>query len=638
MRIFILSLNCVFCIFADISASDPKFPISGIPEALRQNVNAVMRENKRTFKILARNRATYHVYKAITILNEQGKSFGYEVVGYDKLTKVREFNGSVYDASGKLIKRLKAAEIYDQSAYDGITLFSDNRIKAADLTQGNYPYTVEFEYELELKYLFQIPRFVLLPEEKMSVQQSSFTLQYPPVLKPNYDLLNIDQQPALSRIDETTESLSWVFKNVLPIKEEPHGPIKDNFLPQILAAPSQFEYADYVGSMDTWDQFGQWIATLNEGRDQLPEPTREKIRSLTADLKTTEQKTKALYHYLQNKTRYVGIQLGIGGFQPFEASVVDETGYGDCKALSNYMVAMLKSVGIKSHYALIHAGSDSPELRTTFVSSQFNHAVVAVPNGSDTLWLECTSQTKPFGYAGLATGDRKALLITEHGAKIVNTPKYTAQQNLQTCSADVVVDAAGNAHAKVKTAYRGLQYENSNLHGVLDNQYDEQKKWVLQNTHIPSFDLVSFKISQHKDKVPSAFIHLDLNLNKLANVSGKRLFLTPNLLNRNSYIPEPVEKRKTNVVRKMAYTDYDTIRYRLPDNLYAEFVPQDVQIHSRFGEYEASFKVEEGYLIYIRKLKMNKGIFPPDSYSELIGFFRNINKADNTKMVFASKT
>jgi hypothetical protein len=618
--------------------SDPKYPVNAIPEALKKEVNVIVRKNTRTFKILAKDKATYHVLKVITIFNEQGKSFATEVVGYDKLTKVKQFSGVVYDASGKMIKRLKNSEIYDQSAYDGVSLFSDNRLKAANLSHGTYPYTVEFEYEIELKYLFHIPKFLLLSEERMAVEQAAFVLEYPIALKPKFKLLNIDQQPVTEKTDEVGERLSWTFKNILPIKEEPHGPPRDRFYPQILAAPSEFEYADYVGSMNTWDEFGQWIAVLNKGRDQLPAATEEKIKSLTTDLKTTEEKTKAVYHYLQNKTRYVGIQLGIGGYQPFEASVVDQTGYGDCKALSNYMVSMLKTIGIKSHYALIHAGPEGAELRTDFVSSQFNHAVVAVPNGSDTLWLECTSQTKPFGYAGLFTGERKALLITDSGAKIANTPTYTADQNVQECAADVVVDLAGNARAKVKTAYRGLQYENSNLDAIMNNQYDEQKKWVLKNTRIPTFDLLSFNLIDDKDRIPTAIVDLELALNRFANVSGKRIFLTPNLMNRNTYIPEPVSERKTSVVRRIAYTDLDTIHYHLPEDIYPEFLPEDIKIKTVFGEYEASYKVEQGNLVYTRKVKMNKGEFPAASYQELIDFYRSISKADNTKVVFMSKT
>lgn len=630
--IFCLCKLHAFCVDAD-----PKFPVSDIPGDLTKNVNAVMRQNDRTFKIIARDRATYRVHTAITILNEYGKSFALEVVGYDKLTKVKDISGTVYDASGKLIKKLKTSEIYDQSAFDGMTLFSDNRLKAMDLRHGSYPYTVEFEYELELKYLFHIPRFVVVPEDKISVQSASFALEYPPRLKPRYKLQGIDQHPT-HEVGADTERLVWHFKNAMPVREEPHGPGREALAPQILAAPSEFEYADYVGSMKTWDEFGKWIANLNQGRDDVPEKTRQEIIALTADLKTVEEKARVVYQFLQDKTRYVGIQLGIGGYQPFEASVVDETGYGDCKALSNYMVSMLKVIGIKSHYALINAGAFAPELKSDFVSSQFNHAVVAVPNGADTVWLECTSQTKPFGYAGLFTGDRKALLITEQGASIAFTPKYSADQNIQFCTADVTLEKTGNGKARVKTLYGGLQYENSSLDAILNNPFDEQKKWVQQNTKIPSFDIIGFALSNHKSRLPSATVTLELALTRFANVSGKRIFLTPNLLNRSSYVPEAVTERKSKVVRRIGFTDVDTIRYHLPEEIYPEFLPDVIKIQSRFGEYEANFIVDQGNLLYIRKLKMKKGEFPPSSYQELIDFYRGISKADNTKMVFISKT
>jgi hypothetical protein len=206
------------------------------------------------------------------------------------------------------------------------------------------------------------------------------------------------------------------------------------------------------------------------------------------------------------------------------------------------------------------------------------------------------------------------------------------------CTAEVTLDKSGNGKAKVKTVYGGLQYENSNLDMILNNPYDEQKKWVQQNTRIPSFDIIGFSLSNHKDILPSATVNLDLGLSRFANVNGKRIFLTPNLLNRNNYVPDGVTNRKTNVVRRMGFTDIDTIRYHLPEEIYAEFLPEPIKIESRFGEYEANFIVDQGELLYIRHLKMNKGEFPPSTYEELVEFYRGIRKADNTKMVFMSKT
>ena len=88
----------------------------------------------------------------------------------------------------------------------------------------------------------------------------------------------------------------------------------------------------------------------------------------------------------------------------------------------------------------------------------------------------------------------------------------------------------------------------------------------------------------------------------------------------------------------MAYIDIDTIIYHLPDGVYPEFLPPPAVIKSLFGEYNAIYELEENKLLYIRKLRMNKGEFPAESYGEVIDFYKGINKADNTKIVFMSKT
>ena len=142
----------------------------------------------------------------------------------------------------------------------------------------------------------------------------------------------------------------------------------------------------------------------------------------------------------------------------------------------------------------------------------------------------------------------------------------------------------------------------------------------------------------NKKVIPSAIVNTELNLPRFATVSGKRIFLTPNLMNKSSYIPEKLDTRRSKIVVRVPYTDLDTIQYQLPEGIYPEFLPEAIKVSSRFGEYEASFIVDEGQLLYIRKVKMNKGEFPADSYKEFTDFYKAINKADNTKIVFMNKT
>lgn len=627
----------IFSVYTNLFGADPKYSVSTIPADLKDGMYAVIRESESKFYIESRSSSTHYVRLVITILNSQAKQHASLTVGYDKLTKIESIKAAVYDAEGNQIKKLKQNEITDQSSISGFTLYDDSRVKHADLSQSVYPYTVEFEYVVVTKYLYSIPGFELYEDDEISTEKSSYSLVYPLELKPRYKLFNVPD-PELTIMPDKRESLTWRFENIKPNKFEKFSPSSDKVVPNIKAAPTDFEYAGYVGSMKTWEDYGKWNILLNKGRDVLPEETIRKIKSLTQNMQSVEEKIKAVYEYLQNKTRYVNISEKIGGVQPFEAAVVDKTGYGDCKALSNYMVSMLKAIGINGYYTRIMAGEYATDIDTAFPSHQTNHIIVAVPTGKDTLWMECTNQVSPFGYLGTFTGDRKGLMITENGGKLVHTIRYNADQNVQSRSADVVVEKTGDATAKVTTVYSGLQYENDNLNFYLNNQYDDQKKWIQKNTNIPNFDITAFSMVNRKEKIPSAIVNVDFSLKRLASVSGKRLFLTPNLMNRSTYVPEKLDIRKTNVVIPMGYTDIDTIRYHLPEGIYPEFMPQPVKLKSRFGEYEATFTLDQDNLLYIRTIKMNKGEFPPESYNELIDFYRNLSKADNTKMVFLSKT
>lgn len=618
-------------------AADTKYAVSDIPEELKANVHAVVRNNQMVYTIQSKGKANLRRVYAVTILDGNGSRYAKLVLGYDKLTKIPILTAVVYDAEGKMIRRLKPSEIYDAAAQDGFSLYSDDRLKAIDLTQSSYPYTVEFTYEIDYKYLYSIPELVIA-NNKNAVQHASYTLTYPVDIPPRYRVLNWNAIPTKVKGSTKEESLIWTFDNIKPIAFEPHGPHPEELLPRIIAAPSIFEYDGYTGNMSTWKEYGKWNAILNQGRDVLPEATRLKVRELTKNLTTTEEKAKVLYEYLQSKSRYVSIQLGIGGLQTFPASVVDEVGYGDCKALSNYMVAMLKEVGIRGYYTIIQAGDGESDIILDFPSHQSNHVIVAVPNAKDTLWMECTSQTSAFGYMGRFTGDRTAFMITEEGGVLVRTPKYTADQNKQFRTADVTIDAQGNAKAKVRTTYTGTQTENGGLSGIQGSKSDEQRKWVQSNTDIPNFNISSFSITGYKEKIPWTIVRLNLDLTRLASVSGKRLFVMPNLMNRSTYVPEKVADRKTEVVRYSAYTDIDTINILLPEALYPEFIPQPVKLSTRFGTYEATYAFEEGKIIYIRKMRMIKGRFPKESYDELIDFYKSVSKYDNLKLVLLNKT
>ncbi|WP_266202906.1 DUF3857 domain-containing protein [Pontibacter kalidii] len=599
---------------------------------LSKEANVVIRSEETVFTVNSVSSGTRRFKTTITILNENGDHRATLYVPYNKMSKVSSISGTSYDRFGNRIKKLKNSDIKDISAISSISVYEDSRVKIASLEYSVYPYTVEFEYEVAQSNMMFYPRWLPQNEENLSVEKASLQVQVPINTKLRYLERNLPEKAKLSQ-SATHQIYTWQVSNLKPVSREPYGPGFSELVPMVLTAPSEFEVDGYRGSMETWKDFGLWQNKLNEGRGKLPAETVAKLQQLTANAKTTEEKVRLVYAYMQGKTRYVSIQLGIGGWQPFEASFVDSKGYGDCKALSNYTQAMLQAVGVESYYALINAGEGTPDIRTDFPSSQFNHVILSVPMAQDTMWLECTSQTEAAGYNGSFTGDRHALLITPEGGKLVKTTAYGATDNQQIRRIHVKLAETGSGTATVRTHYTGIQQETRDK-VITYRKPEDQRKWLYENTSAPPFEISKYSFTQKKERVPSVTEELELSLRQCATLSGKRMFISPNLMSKWTHVPNQKEKRLTDVVRTLAYLDVDTVEIEVPAGYSVEYLPRAIQHTSVFGEYSASVKVDGQRITYMRRMQMHKGRFTPETYTQLVEFYNNVIKADAEQVVF----
>src|SRR5262249_20714832 len=143
--------------------------------------------------------------------------------------------------------------------------------------------------------------------------------------------LNCSIQPVISE-NGNNKIYTWEIKNLPAITNEPMAPSLRYIAPSVLIAPSDFEAEGYKGDMSTWESYGRFIYELSKGRDILPEDVKKKIHELTDKLTDPKEKIAVLYSYLQKNTRYISVQLGIGGLQPYDANYVATKRYGDCKA------------------------------------------------------------------------------------------------------------------------------------------------------------------------------------------------------------------------------------------------------------------------------------------------------------------
>lgn len=619
------------------SNNDIKYPVNEIPKQLLVDAHAVYRIKNSHFIIEDINRATYKEHQVITILNKTGNGHAYIVAFYDKLRKVSKFTANVYDSKGGLIKRLKKSDIVDESSIDDGSLFDDSRVMSADLREDHYPYTIEIEKEISYKYLYSIPDWIALDGEDDAVQHSEYKITTPLELQPRFKQINFVSKPVIIKKNEVIEYL-WQLEDLSAVKFEPYSNGYLDVSPILRVSPNKFKFENYEGSMESWDDIAKWQNILNDNRDDLSEERKEEIRKLVKGLETDEEKIRAIYQYMQSKTRYVSLQLGIGGFQPFKTSVVDELGYGDCKALSFYTQSLLKAADIEAYYTWVYGGDNPPEVDKKFPIDNFNHIILCVPTKQDTVWLECTSQTTPAGYLGEFTGDRDVLVITNDGGKIVRTPAYEHTKNAVSTSANVIIDENGSAdmQAQIKFIGQGTEYKNLNYFIKLNNA--KKERWIDNYLQIENYKVFDYNFIESPDLIPETTLSLNLGANNLASVSNKRLFIEPNLLNKNTFVPKKIYERKSPIYLRFSKQFSDEIVFTLPANYDLEYIPENKILDSPFGSLSVSFHVEaSGNITYTRLFQINKGVFSKDKYPEFLDFFKKAAKIDKMKIVMVKR-
>lgn len=632
-KIFITAI--IFVAALSAFAGDGDYAVSKIPEALMKNADVVKRAEEMRFEIIDPGKSKlYHKY-VLTILNEKGDKYAMAYEYYDKLREVKSIEGVLYDASGNKIKSLKKSDIKDLSGTSDISLADDNRIKLHGFYHRLYPYTVEYEVEVVYNGSFFFPAWDPVDNEKIAVVQSGLSVVVPADFTFRYKAFNYKGEPEI-RNEKSSKIYRWEIKNVEPIELEYAFPSWDYIAPMVYLAPAKFQLEKYTGDMSTWQGLGEFMYTLNAGRDKLPDNIRQTVHQLTDGVSDAKQKISILYKYMQQNTRYISIQLGIGGWQTFDANYVATKKYGDCKALSNYMYALLKEAGIKSCYTLVKAGKNSNYLREDFPSNQFNHAILCVPLQKDTVWLECTSQTLPSGYLSSFTANRPVLIIDETGGKLVRTPKYTISQNLQSRKATGTIGEDGLLMTKINTTYRAL--EQDNLHHLInDRSREKQLEYLKEQIDLPHYDVGRFEYKEDKSSLPSIDEALEIKALNYASVTGKRLFVYPNIISRRSSRLKADDTRKYPVSIRNEYTEIDTTELALPAGYYPEAMPSPVNIEGKFGKYFSTVEMKADKLTYYRRYENYSGEFPASEYNDLVKFYDQIYKADRSRVVLVKK-
>jgi len=634
MRFFLLLVGCFLLFIPKYFSQEHSLSIANIPPELLINSNSIVRNEEIIIEIKSVDKFTISTKKVVTVFNSLGDDHSFAREYYDDQRNIKDQRALIYDASGNVIRKYKEKDFEDVSAVSSNDLFSDNRYSYLRYIPVKYPYTIEYSSEVvSVNTVFVNPWFPV-GDYFQSVQNSSYRINNPLNLAIRVSEKNLNDY---IKSDKEGSDLFYSAQNIPGAIPEVLSPAFYEIFPMVRIALNDFSLVGVEGSAENWLEFGQWqYDNLLSEEHEISAKTLSDISRLTKDLNDEIEKARVIYEYVQNKTRYISVQLGIGGWVPMAAKDVDALGYGDCKALTNYTRALLKSQDIDSYYTVVFAGEQNRDIDSEFASMQGNHIILNIPRkDQEDIWLECTSQTIPFNYLGDFTDNRNVMLMTPEGGQIVKTKKYSIKENLVETNSEIVLKSNGDFSGVLEKRSEGVMY--GNIYGLKDltdkdqKHYYKKQFWKLKNLEID-------KISFENDKRDQKFTErLEIKGTNFGIPAGNKILVPLNIYdlpveNTPRYIPR---KLPLNILRGKTFIDHSKII--IPEGYKIETIPDPFLTENEFGSFQfVPGTNSNNELIITRTYILKDGTWEKGSYENFKKFMNEINSGNNQKAVISA--
>ena len=544
--------------------------------ALAVVASAVIEEHTATFTLNSETSGEWSVSTTVVVNDEKGMAAAEFFLYCDSFRTLKSFGGTVTPANGKVVK-LRMSDLERDAYSPGLV---DDGVTYGYSPSGHFPLTVHYEYKVAYRGGFSsFPAFFPVETAEVSLREASYVLDVPA----GYAVKYVSARTEFAK--ETVKNRDvyrWTVKDFSPLVRESMMPPSEELLPYVYCSPESINLGGFPGMQRDWNELGKWLYSLQTNSLELSPEEVNAVRDLTAGCQTTLEKLSRLYAYLRERTRYVSIQLGIGGLKPIPAKEVSRVGYGDCKGLSNYLRALLAAVDVPSDYFII--STSQADLRDEYASvGQMNHAMLAVPvpELSDTAWVECTNPVVPLGYRHEDAAGHQVVLVKESGGELLRIPSYPDSLSLVRQVFEVNLFSSGSAEISARRELF-LDYVEGYL-TFRDQRPQRQISRLTQNLKIQAEGVQVGAIQDNfadyatlgKAFVPEMQIPYSYTTGSYASLSGDRLFVpvNPGEYQNGAFWATPIEW----LCAALAAADLALARKTLDDLL---------RYFDRFGVYE----------------------------------------------------
>ena len=415
----------------------------------------------------------------------------------------------------------------------------------------------------------------------------------------------------------------WEITNVPRMFDEPSMPPYENVLQRIL-----------VSTTPDWRDVSKWYWGLSKSHLEATSPELKKaVADLTAGSRTDLDKAKALFYFVSQKIRYMGLtpEKDRPGFEPHDVCMTFDKQYGVCRDKAALLVAMLRAAGLEAYPVLVNVGSkkdpESPD-------PGFNHAIAAVEltKGNYTL-LDPTDEhardLQPW-YDG-----NQSYLVARPDGDVLRTSSFKSpEENLMRVMTTGSLSADGSLDAKSELSFDGANDD------VYRNEFsgmkpDDQRRYFEQflKQAIPGARLKSLTLSPANMLDVSKPIRAEIEFTvdgMTATGHGTSVVTLPwigdhvGLVNR-ILDGAGLEKRKYPMQTRVACGLDEEISLKLGKGFGTlQSTPVFPAVDDHSMSYQQTFSEKDGTLDCSRKLNLKQVEIAPDEYAALKGTLREL--------------
>jgi transglutaminase-like putative cysteine protease len=243
----------------------------------------------------------------------------------------------------------------------------------------------------------------------------------------------------------------WDVHDVPRMYEEPQMPPVYTCVQRLL-----------VSTIADWREISRWYWNLGLPHYAPTDSMKATVAELTRDLTDPRKKIEALFKFVSQKVRYMGITLEkeSPGYEPHDVSITFDNRYGVCRDKAALLVEMLRLAGIEAFPVLIEVG---PKKDADVPQPYFNHAIAAAreptpaagkPEGSYLLMDPTDENTRELLPAYLSNDSY--LVATPEGDTLRTTPIVPATENLMRIETTGRVNAVGDLTAESVLHFDGI--------------------------------------------------------------------------------------------------------------------------------------------------------------------------------------